>query len=296
MQRFAVDCVVDAKARLGEAAFWDARTQRLWWSDIEGCLLHRYDPATGTDETWPMECEVGCLAPRAAGGLVLAMRDGFWLWDEASGERRPVTDPEADRPANRFNDGTTDLQGRFWAGSARIHDREPMAAFWRLDPDHSVAGPFWDGTRTTNGLAFSPDGRTMYLSDSAPQTRTIFACDYDPETGTPGERRVFAHTDDLAGRPDGGTVDAEGCYWMAGVGGWQLVRFTPMGRVDLIVPFPAERPSRIAFGGPDLSTMYVTTIGTGLTPGSEEKQPQAGGLFALRVPGVSGLELAPFAG
>jgi sugar lactone lactonase YvrE len=126
--------------------------------------------------------------------------------------------------------------------------------------------------------------------------RTIWACDHDPDSGAVTNRRVFVDTHGLAGRPDGGTVDAEGCYWMAGVGGWQLVRFTPDGEVDRIVDLPVEKPTKIAFGGKDLDVLYVTSIGKDPTPGTEARQPQAGGIFAVRVPGVTGLPQPRFAG
>jgi L-arabinonolactonase len=130
----------------------------------------------------------------------------------------------------------------------------------------------------------------MYCSDSNPQVRTIWACDYDPATGAPGERRVFFDTRAVAGRPDGGTVDADGCYWMAGVGGSQLVRLTPAGRIDRIVALPVERPTRPAFGGSDLDVLFVTSIGAGTT------QPQAGGIFALTGLGVQGVPEVRFGG
>jgi len=172
---------------------------------------------------------------------------------------------------------------------------EPAGAFYRLDPDHKVTR--WrGGIYTTNGLAFAPDGRTMYFSDSNPEVRTIWACDYDLAAGEPGEPRVFFDTRAVAGRPDGGTVDAEGCYWMAGVSGWQLVRITPRGEVDRIVEMPVERPSKPMFGGPDLDILYVTSISVGLTAGTEAKQPQAGGLFAVTGLGVKGVAQARFAG
>ena len=153
-----------------------------------------------------------------------------------------------------------------------------------------------DEVYTTNGLAFSPDGRTMYLSDSNPSVQTIWACDYDPDTGEPSNRRVFFDARAVAGRPDGGTVDADGCYWMAGVSGWQLVRLTPRGEIDRIVEMPVERPTKPMFGGTNLDTLYVTTIGSKLTPGTETKQPQAGGLFAVRGLGITGVPQVRFAG
>lgn len=294
--RIDISCVVDARAQIGEGAFWDAAGQVLWWVDIPAGTLYRYDPATGENAAFAVGEPVGCCAPRAAGGLVLATRSGFHLFDPTTGARTALVDPERDRPGNRFNDGTTDPAGRFWAGTMQMEgEPKPTGAFYRLDADRTCRR-WLDGLYTTNGLAFSPDGRTMYLSDSNPLVRLIWACDYDLATGEPSRRRVFFDTRAVAGRPDGGTVDADGCYWMAGVSGWQLVRLTPAGRVDRIVDMPVERPSKPMFGGPGLDVLYVTSLGIGLTPGSEARQPQAGGLFAVTGLGVRGLPQAPFAG
>jgi sugar lactone lactonase YvrE len=290
-----VDCVLDARAALGEAAVWCGREQVLWWADIEGRALHRFDPATGRDRSWLLPSRPGCFALRERGGLVVALEDGFHFFDPGTGAIEPIADPEADRPGNRFNDGTTDPAGRFVAGTMPMGPREPVAGLYRLWPDRRCERLF-DGLTVTNGCAFSPDGRIFYFSDSEASIRTIWACDHDLASGALANRRVFVDTHGLAGRPDGGTVDADGCYWMAGVGGWQLVRFTPAGQVDRIVEMPVEKPTKIAFGGPDLDVLYVTSIGAHPTPGTERRQPQAGGIFALRVPGVWGLPHWRFAG
>ncbi len=291
-----ITCVVDARAQIGEGAFWDAAQQVLWWVDIAAGTLFRYDPMTGENRSFAIGEPVGCCAPRAAGGLVLATRSGFHLFEPTTGVRTALVDPEPDRPGNRFNDGTTDPVGRFWAGTMKMEgEPEPSGAFYRLDADHSCRR-WLDGLYTTNGLAFSPDGRKMYLSDSNPRVRLIWACDYDPATGEPSNRRVFFDTRAVAGRPDGGTVDADGCYWMAGVSGWQLVRLTPAGRVDRIIDMPVERPSKPMFGGAALDVLFVTSLGIGLSPGSEARQPQAGGLFAVTGLGIRGLPQTPFAG
>lgn len=287
-----VDCVLDIKAKVGEGAIWDDRGQALWWVDIESCALHRFDPTSGRNGTWRLPTRIGCFAPREQGGHVLAMHDGFAFFDTATETLEPITHPKAHLPNNRFNDGAVDSRGRLIAGTMPMGAREPVAAIYRLWPDRHCDKLCGDMI-VSNGMSFSPDGRIFYFSDSEPSRRTIWACDYDPDSGAIGPRRVFV---DTHGRP-GGTVDADGCYWMAGVSGWELVRFTPAGKIDMVIEMPTEKPTKIAFGGSDLDTLYVTSIGPqGATPGTEEKQPQAGGLFAVRVPGVKGLPTWRFAG
>jgi sugar lactone lactonase YvrE len=290
-----IECVVASQSRVGEGAVWDDRAQVLWWVDIPAGLIHAYDPATGENRTEDFGEPVGCIAVREAGGLVVAAKSGFYLLDGEGGERRKLSDPEAHLPDNRFNDGTTDMQGRFWAGTMKDGgDPEPLGRFYRLDGDGTVT-PWKDQIYTTNGLAFSPDGKTMYFSDSNPGVRTIWSCDYDTETGTPGTPREFFDTRSVAGRPDGGTVDADGCYWMAGVSGWQLYRITPEGKVDRTIDMPVEKPTKPMFGGRDLDVLYVTSIGIGLDANGPD-QPGAGGLFAISGLGVKGLPQPRFAG
>ena len=195
----------EVRAEVGEGAFWDAEESALFWVDIPKGNLHRLDPGSGAERTWNVGEPIGCAALRRQGGAIVALKSGFHALDLASGARRFLLDPEADQPQNRFNDGTVDTMGRIWAGTMATGRVARTGRFWRLDPDLSCTAHF-EPMLTTNGLAFAPDGRSMYFSDSNPEVRTIWACDYDPSTGTPSNRRVFFDTRAVAGRPDGGTV------------------------------------------------------------------------------------------
>lgn len=294
MMSISIECVAPTRSILGEGAVWDVEDARLWWVDIKAGLIHCFDPSTGVNETFDFGEPVGCLARRDKGGLVVAAQSGFWLYDPKTGAKEHLTDPESHLPDNRFNDGTTDMQGRFWAGSMKdAPPAEALGSFYRLDPDHSL-NHWKGGFFTTNGTAFSPDGKTMYFSDSNADIRMIWAADYDTETGQPGPKRPFFDTRQVAGRPDGGTVDADGCYWQAGVSGWQLYRITPDGRLDRTIDLPIEKPTKPMFGGPGLDTLFVTSLSLGLDP--DHPQPEAGSLFAVTRLGVTGVPQARFAG
>lgn len=291
-----IACLLDAKALIGESPLWDDRTGHLWWVDIRAHTLNRLDPSSGVNETWEMGEPVGCAAVRTSGGLIVAARSGFRAFDAQKGFGETLSAPLDTFPGHRFNDGTTDRQGRFWAGSVRDGYLPPMpaeGAFYCLDADHSCRKVFGD-FYTTNGTAFSPDGRTMYFSDSQASVRTVWKCDYDPDTGSVSNRSIFFDTHGLAGRCDGATVDSDGCYWMAAINGWQILRITPAGVVDRAIDLPVERPSCPAFGGPNRDTLYVTTLSVGLTPDSH--QPFAGGILAITNLGVTGIADTPFPG
>ncbi|MEO1020845.1 MAG: SMP-30/gluconolactonase/LRE family protein [Pseudomonadota bacterium] len=295
MPAVEIECVVDIRAKTGEGAIWDVEEQALYWVDIPAGQLYRFDPVTNENRSWHFDEPIGCLALRQKGNAIVALKSGFYSFDFVTGESVKICDPEADKPNNRFNDGATDRQGRFWAGTMVMDQSARDGSFYRLDPNMNCKR-WLGGIQVTNGLTFSPDGKTMYCSDSAKDVQTIWAMDYDVANGEPGERRVFFDCREVDGRPDGGTVDADGCYWMAGVSGWQLVRITPKGRVDRIVELPFERPSKPMFGGAGLDTLFVTSISGGLTSGSEARQPQAGGLFAVRNLGVQGVPEVRFQG
>lgn len=299
MPRHEINCIDPHQCTLGEGPFWDALGSKLWWVDIsEGQIFSKDFSETddsGPAQSWDFGEPVGCVVPRAAGGLIVAAKSGYWTFDPATGHRAHLFDPESQLTNTRFNDGTTDPAGRFWAGTMASGQEDAGGTFYCLESDLSISstmGPYF----ITNGLAFSPDGRRMYFSDSKPHIRTIWWCDYDLETGKVHSPQVFFDTNGVAGRPDGGTVDADGCYWMAGVGGWQLYRITPDGKIDMTIDVPVERPTKAVFGGKDMDTLFVTSAYDGITAGSQSKQPDAGGLFAITGLGVQGVAPARFAG
>lgn len=285
-------CVLPARALLGEGPLWDPEDRLLYWVDIKGRVVHRFDPVTGRDTRWPTPEVVGCLVRRTAGGLVVTLRSGFHFLDLDTGAIQPVARPELDRPENRFNDGKPDRRGRFWAGS--MHDPEtlPTGALYRLDPD-GACHRMVDGIICSNALCWSPDGRTMYHADTL--RRVVWAWDSDPDRGEIANRRVFVELSGDEGAPDGATVDAEGFVWLAHWDGWQLTRHDPTGRTERVVRLPVQRPTCPAFGGPDLGVLYVTSARIGLSEEALARQPCAGGILALD-PGVPGLPEARFPG
>lgn len=287
-----IDVIDPNRDVLGESITWDSRRQLLWWVDGIGQKIHRLDPSSGKKKTWQMKEEVGSIGVRAKGGLVVAMRSGLCFFDPETGGLSEIARPDADRPKNRFNDGKVDRAGRFWAGTVQADMYVPRGRLWRLDPDLQVSRHL-DGVTCNNGLSFSPDGQLMYFTDSFSLRIDVF--DYDQDEGTIHNRREFARVEHGRGRCDGGTVDADGCFWSANNDGWCVTRYDPRGRVDRVINLPARRPTSLCFGGPNLDILYITT-GTRRMPEKEmAQQPLSGCLLAVR-PGVQGLPESEFLG
>lgn len=276
------------QVRLGESPFWHPDERVLWWCDIPGRRLHRHAPATGAHHSWALDSEPGCIAPLPGGELMVARRDGLWRFDPRSGASRPVAPPPYDPAVQRFNDGRADPQGRFWAATIHEPRDAPRAALY------CFAGGRWqqraDGATTGNGLAFSPDGRTLLWSDTP--AHTVWAFDFDPADGSLSRRRVFARFEPRAagaplagygGRPDGAAMDAEGCCWIAMYEGARLVRLSPDGRVVGELRLPVRCPTMPCFGGDDLRTLYVTTAREGRPAEELAREPAAGGVLQLQV-------------
>lgn len=286
--------VLRASAQIGEGPIWDTRTQRLYWVDIVGQELHVFNPSNGTNATHACPEIVTSASPRAAGGLLLTLRRSFALFDEATGQFTAIADVEQDKPCNRFNDGKTDRRGRHWAGTMGDIDwNHPIGSLYRFGPDRRplrVAA----NIRCSNGIAWSPDDRTMYFCESF--AYVIHAYDFDVLTGDIENRRTFATVDAASGSfPDGITVDAEGFLWCAQPVFGRLVRYDPNGRIERIIELPVSRGTSVMFGGPDLSTLYITTMRTTLDERQLSEEPLAGSLLAI-TPGVRGLAETPFAG
>lgn len=285
-------CVLDAKASLGECAQWNADEQALYWVDINAPSLNRFDPATGRNVATAMPASIGCFAFRAGGGFVVALRDGIWFADAAGKPVRRIADAPYDPAHHRFNDGRCDRHGRFFAGSMDEQRRGNTAALWRLDADLTLTQVL-DDMMISNGLAWSPDGRTMYHADTPTQTVRAYA--YDVASGTPSGGRVLARWTAEGDRPDGATVDAEGCYWSAFYGGGKVVRVSPRGETLAEYPIPATCPTMCALGGPDLRTLYVTSARQKRPAEELARLPRSGGIFAMRVD-VPGLPEPSFPG
>lgn len=283
----AFTCALDARAKLGESPVWSAAEQALYWVDIKGRTLNRFDPATGANRARTLPEDIGCVGLRKGGGFVAGMRSGLWALDaDGAPTERLAANPE-DMATSRFNDGRVDPAGRYLAGTLDESKAGGKAHLYRFDRRGLAA--LVDGILTSNGLAFSPDGRTLYHSDTP--TFTVYRYRYDPATGLLSDREVFVRltaSETDRGRPDGAAVDADGCYWTALYEGGRVQRYDPAGLLLSEHPVPARCPTMVAFGGLDLRTLYLTTASAGRPADELERFPRSGGVFALpvAVPGL----------
>ncbi|MGC3003182.1 SMP-30/gluconolactonase/LRE family protein [Streptomyces sp. G35A] len=283
--RTAYEVAVRAEATLGEGPTWDPATGRLLWIDILGSRVHAYDPATGRRTLRRTGQHVGAVKPRAGGGLVLNLRDGVGLLDPDGAFRwlhREIV------PGRRGNDAAVAPDGTLWAGTMRYDEATGGGTLSRLSGDGTARTVLGDVT-VSNGTGWSPDGRLMYYIDTP--TRRVDVLDHDPATGRVTGRRPLTEIEEGAGFPDGLTVDADGCVWVALWDGAAVRRYTPSGDLDRVIPLPVPRVTACAFGGAGLTDLYVTTARVGLTA----PHPLAGSL--LVVPGAGeGLPQPAFAG
>nr|WP_314539110.1 SMP-30/gluconolactonase/LRE family protein [uncultured Massilia sp.] len=270
-------CIWDVQALLGEGVLWDARGPWVWFVDIKGKRILRCAPDGANRQIWPAPGQVSFIVPESGGGMVCSLDDGLYRFVPESGDFVPLAKVEADLDHNRFNDGHVDAHGHLWFGS--MHDAEEAAsgALYRFDGAH--VRTMDDGYVITNGPAVSPDGRTLYHTDTL--AKRVYAFDVAPN-GTLSNKRAFVEIAD-GGYPDGMAVDTEGCLWVATFGVWRIDRFDAQGQKVGEVRFPCANVTKLAFGGDDLRTVYASTARKGLSPDELAAQPQAGGLFTFRV-------------
>jgi sugar lactone lactonase YvrE len=279
--------VLDAQCALGESPVWWADAAVLVFADITGRRLHRFDPRSKRHEVDVVEEDIGCVAPAKGGGYVAGLRSGIWLLDAKGAKVRQLAPNAENAATNRFNDGRVDPRGRYLAGTLDEPKAGGNAALYRYD--RRGLARVTEGIMTSNGLAFSPDGRTLYFSDTP--RFVIYRFDYDPDTGEATNRRVFARIEPTAtdrGRPDGAAMDVEGCYWSSMYEGSRIRRYDPDGKVMADYHVPALNTTMPAFGGADMKTVFVTTA-------RDKKGGPGGGLYAMPVdvPGLPGILFDP---
>jgi L-arabinonolactonase len=287
-----IERIPTVQCLVGEGPLWDVAEQALYFIDIVGKAVHRYDPVTGHTRSWDVGQIIGSMALRANGGAIVALKDGIFTLDFDSGDLALLAAARHLNPRAQMNDGKVDRRGRFVVGSGDsvIGDCQPYGTLYRLDADHSLHELDRE-ICISNGPCWSPDNRTLYFSDSLPYH--IYAYDYDIGTGAASNRRLFADTRALGGIPDGATVDRDGLMWMAICEGAKVVAFRPDGGIERSIDMPVKLPASVMFGGPQLDELYVTSI----DPRLLKREPDGGGnTFVIRGLGVRGIEEPRYAG
>jgi sugar lactone lactonase YvrE len=274
-----------ARCALGESPVWSERDGCLWYVDLRDTpAIHALDPASGTERRWPMPEDIGCIVPCDDGTFVAGLRSGFASFDPRSGALEYFLDPEPGLARTRLNDGKCDARGRLWCASMNPDSGLAEGTLYVLEGSGRCRAVL-PGWLTPNGMAWSPDGATMYMADT--RRGTIEAFDFDEDAGELRNRRLFADLAALPGGPDGATVDSEGFLWSAIFDGGCLVRLDPRGRIDRVLRLPVSKPTSCTFGGPGHATLFVTTASRVLAPARLAAEPLAGQVLALDV-GVGG--------
>jgi len=275
------------RAQWGEGPIW--WQERLYYVDIEGHRVLRFDPETGEEKSWNVGWRVGTVVPRTGGGLVIAGDNGFAFLDEESGVTTPILDPEPGKADNRFNDGKCSPDGRFFAGTISTVKKTGDAALYRLDTDRVVAEAF-GGVTNSNGIVWTADGGTVFYIDTP--RLAVLSFSYDSVTGALSDERIaFSTAEVVAASPDGMAIDAEGNLWIAFCHGSCVVCFDQSGNELRRVELPCREVTAVAFGGVDLADLYVTTG----VPATEVEE-HAGRLFVVRGLGVTGVPAFAFGG
>lgn len=291
-----IERVAGITCTVGESPVWDAIEGAWLWVDIPAKRIWRLDAASGKTRHWNTPEMTACMALCDSGGVIAGMETGIFklaLGDAQLAAATKLAAPPELKAGMRFNDGRCDRQGRFWSGTMVLDMSEARAEghLYRYSSAEGISAPVVSELIVQNGLCFSPDGRTMYLSDSHGSRQLVWAFDYDPESGVPSRQRVFIDMNVYPGRPDGAAMDVDGCYWICGNDGGVVLRFTPQGVLDRTIELPVKKPSMCAFGGAGMDTLIVTSISAGAPPGDEWA-----GVTLLVQTGVQGMPEARFRG
>jgi sugar lactone lactonase YvrE len=287
-----ITCLYEAKDTLGEGPIWNDTDESLYWCDNIRSLVHQYEPAGGQVKTWPMPEEIGSLVFRQKGGIVAGMKSGFCFVDLEANRIDHIVAADTN-PTNCLNDGKCDRRGRYWCGSINRDLKTPNGGLYRLDPD-LTCHKLESGIIASNGMAFSPDDKVFYFCDS--RQDTVWAYEYDIDSGRISNKRVFISTKDVPGRVDGATVDVEGNYWCAQIHDWHVACYSPGGKLIRRIKLPVRHPTMCTFGGENYDIMYVTSGTRFLEANEAAAQPLAGALFAIHDTGARGLPEPRFAG
>jgi len=290
METLPFEVIASAGQTLGESATWCVRAQMLWWIDIRAPQVKRWNRASGAIDVWTMPELCGAVVPTTGAEVVVALRAGIQLLDPRTGTLAPMATLETGHPEHRLNEAKCDRQGRLWCGSMWDFGKHPTGGLYRVSTDLETR-KVRSAVSIPNGIGFSPDGRRMVFVDTA--TRRIESAAYDTDAGLPGPWSTLVEADAAPGRPDGNTVDAEGCIWSTRFGAGCIARFTPQGKLDRLIRLPVSQPTSCSFGGPHLDTLFVTSATQRLSPEALAAEPLAGALLALR-PAAQGLPEPPF--
>lgn len=286
-----MQCVLDAQAKLAECPRWDEQTQTLYFVDIDAFKLHAFSMNSYSIETRQFDEEIGCFALDNKGGFIAAFRSGVYQFENFHAPLTPYWVADYDQKTTRFNDGRCDAKGRFLAGTMYSPKDAFKGGLYQFENGKQTL--LDQAAWTSNGLAFSPDNKIMYYSDTP--NHVVYKFDYNIETGNATNKRIFIEFPRGNGRPDGAAVDSEGNYWSALYQGQRVVKISPQGDILAEYPVPAIYPTMVAFGGPEMKTLFVSTCRAAQTEEELEKFPQAGGIFALETD-VQGQIEARFAG
>lgn len=276
--------VLATRMQLGECPLWHPQEAALYWIDIDGRAVHRFYPASGDHRNWAMPSEPGCIAINATGGLLVALRTGLALLDTDNGNLTAVADAPYDPATSRFNDGRCDAAGRLWTGTIYEPRDHPNAVLFSVE--HGTIRDSGKRATVSNGIAFSPDNKTMYYADTT--SHRITAYEFDVASGKLGANRLLKQfsmdkSNNYGGRPDGAAVDSEGAYWCSMYEGGRLLRLSPDGELLREISLPVRCPTMMSFGGSDLRTLYITTVSKNRSAAELEQYPLSGCLLSMRV-------------